>query len=215
MEFYKHDLLFLFTILLIQQERPPRKYCYQSSEIYCLQKYISIRLGYRTVNASKYMRCARTFYFHLVVIFLIQAFLGLPLFILPGDHYCIIWSCKCCSLMSMLFQLFGIFSYYFVKSRQFLQFARVKFYTFLLSYRIRRRGVVGRVPAFQPGGPDSIPGGIRNFNFCPGIGCVFFVFCPVLSLAEVCSDHTFKEARPCVYVQQWQKKPDQQNKRSP
>ena len=40
---------------------------------------------------------------------------------------------------------------------------------------IRRRGVVGRVPAFQPGGPGSIPGGVRNFNFCPGIGCVSFV----------------------------------------
>ena len=53
---------------------------------------------------------------------------------------------------------------------------------------IRRRGVVGRVPAFQPGGRGSIPGGVRNFNFCPGIGCVcvcpLFVFCPVLSPAE-------------------------------
>ena len=39
----------------------------------------------------------------------------------------------------------------------------------------RRRGVVGRVPAFQPGGPGTIPGGVRNFNFCPGIGCVPFV----------------------------------------
>ena len=41
---------------------------------------------------------------------------------------------------------------------------------------IRRRGVVGRVPAFQPGGPGSIPGRVRNFNFCPGIGYVSFVF---------------------------------------
>ena len=32
--------------------------------------------------------------------------------------------------------------------------------------------VVGRVPAFQPGSPGSIPGGVRNFNFCPGIGRV-------------------------------------------
>ena len=40
---------------------------------------------------------------------------------------------------------------------------------------IRRRGVVGRVSAFQPGCPGSIPGGVRNFNFCPGIGCVSFV----------------------------------------
>ena len=35
--------------------------------------------------------------------------------------------------------------------------------------------MVGRVPAFQPGGPDSIPGGVSNFNFYPGIGCVSFV----------------------------------------
>ena len=35
--------------------------------------------------------------------------------------------------------------------------------------------MVGRVPAFQPGGPGSIPGGVKNFNFCPGIGCVSFV----------------------------------------
>ena len=32
--------------------------------------------------------------------------------------------------------------------------------------------------------PGSIPGGVRNFNFCPGIGCVSFEFCPVLSSAE-------------------------------
>ena len=37
------------------------------------------------------------------------------------------------------------------------------------------RGVVGRVASFQPGGPGSIYGGVRNFNFCPGIGCVSFV----------------------------------------
>ena len=49
---------------------------------------------------------------------------------------------------------------------------------------IRRRDVVGRVPAFKPGGPGSIPGGMSNFNSYPGIGCVSFVFCPVLSSAE-------------------------------
>ena len=49
------------------------------------------------------------------------------------------------------------------------------FSAFVLLNCIRRRGVVGRVPAFQPGGPGSIPGGVRNFNVCPGIGCVFFV----------------------------------------
>ena len=35
--------------------------------------------------------------------------------------------------------------------------------------------MVGRVPAFQPGGPGSIPGGARNFNFYPGIGYVSFI----------------------------------------
>ena len=40
---------------------------------------------------------------------------------------------------------------------------------------VRRRGVVGRVPAFQLGDPGSIPCGIRNFNFYPGTRCVSFV----------------------------------------
>ena len=48
--------------------------------------------------------------------------------------------------------------------------------------KFRRRGVFGRIPAFQFGGPGSIPGGVWNFNFYPGTGCVsFVVFCPVLS----------------------------------
>ena len=34
------------------------------------------------------------------------------------------------------------------------------------------RGVVGRVPAFQFGGPDSISGGTRNFNLYYGTGFV-------------------------------------------
>ena len=32
--------------------------------------------------------------------------------------------------------------------------------------QIRRRDVVGRVPAFQPDCLGSIPGGVRNFNLC-------------------------------------------------
>ena len=32
---------------------------------------------------------------------------------------------------------------------------------------IRRRDVDGRAPAFQPSGPGSIPGGVRNFNSYP------------------------------------------------
>ena len=41
--------------------------------------------------------------------------------------------------------------------------------------------MVGRDPAFQLGGPGSIPGGVRNFNFCPGIGCVLCVLLCVVS----------------------------------
>ena len=41
--------------------------------------------------------------------------------------------------------------------------------------------MVGKVPAFQPSGQDSVPGKVRDFNLYPGIGCVSFVFCPVLS----------------------------------
>ena len=42
--------------------------------------------------------------------------------------------------------------------------------------------MVGKVPAIQLGDPGSILGGVRNFNFYPGTGCVcpLFVFCPVL-----------------------------------
>ena len=42
-----------------------------------------------------------------------------------------------------------------------------------------RRGVVGRIPAFQPGDSGLIPGGVRNFSFYPGIGCVVCM-CSVL-----------------------------------
>ena len=54
-----------------------------------------------------------------------------------------------------------------------------------LYLNIRRRGVVGRVPAFQPGAPGSIPGGVRNLISVLGLGvCPLSVFCPVLSSAE-------------------------------
>ena len=35
--------------------------------------------------------------------------------------------------------------------------------------------MVGRISTFLPDGPGSIPGGVRNFNFCPGTGCASFV----------------------------------------
>ena len=53
----------------------------------------------------------------------------------------------------------------------------------IYSIFVRCRGVVGKNPAFQPGGPGSIPHGFRNFNFYSGTGRVPFVFCPILSPA--------------------------------
>ena len=45
---------------------------------------------------------------------------------------------------------------------------------------ICRRGVVGRVPAFQSGGPGSIPGGSGILTSVLGLGvCPFSVFCTV------------------------------------
>ena len=38
-----------------------------------------------------------------------------------------------------------------------------------------RPGVVGKVPASQPGGRATIPGGVRNFHFYPGTGSVSYV----------------------------------------
>ena len=40
---------------------------------------------------------------------------------------------------------------------------------------VRHRDVVGRIPAFPPGSPVPIAGGVSNYNFCPGTVCVFFV----------------------------------------
>ena len=39
-------------------------------------------------------------------------------------------------------------------------------------------GVIGKIPAYKPGGPGSIPGGVRYFNFYPGNGCVYFIRVP-------------------------------------
>ena len=50
------------------------------------------------------------------------------------------------------------------------------FLRWCILYYIHRHGMVGRVPAFQPGSLGSIPGWVRNFNFCPGIVCVSFVY---------------------------------------
>ena len=65
---------------------------------------------------------------------------------------------------------------------------------------VRRRGVVGGVPAFQTGGPGSIPGGVRNFYFYHVLGCMSFVFCPVLSLALALTSADHREACLCVSI---------------
>ena len=70
-------------------------------------------------------------------------------------------------------------------------------------YFVQRGGVLGRVPAFQPGSPGSIPGEVRNFTFYPGTGCVSFIW--VLSCVVPGGDPDimltdFTETRPCVFV---------------
>ena len=63
--------------------------------------------------------------------------------------------------------------------------------------------MVGRVPAFQPGGPGSIPGVVRDFHFYPGIGCVYFICvlsCAVFGGGPDIVLTTFREARPYVSV---------------
>ena len=54
-------------------------------------------------------------------------------------------------------------------------YIRGSFNVLLISYFVCRRGVIGGIPAIRPGGPGSIPGGVRNFNFYPGTRCVSFV----------------------------------------
>ena len=71
---------------------------------------------------------------------------------------------------------------------------------------LRRRGVVGRVPAFQLGGPDSTPDRVMDFNFYPGTGCVFFV-CSALCVSggdpDIMQTTDFREIHPCVFVVLW------------
>ena len=62
----KHRILQIWSTvyvatLLDQHERPPRKYSYRSTDIHYLQ--ISLKLGYRALNARMYVRCAVSFIF--------------------------------------------------------------------------------------------------------------------------------------------------------
>ena len=41
---------------------------------------------------------------------------------------------------------------------------------------LRRHGEVGRYPAFQLGGPESIPIEVRDFRLDPGTRCVSFIY---------------------------------------
>ena len=59
---------------------------------------------------------------------------------------------------------------------------------FRIDISVSRSGVVDRVPpAFQPGAAAWVrfPIGVKDFSVYPGVGCVSFVVCPVLSLEEV------------------------------
>ena len=47
---------------------------------------------------------------------------------------------------------------------------------------VLRRGVVGRITANKSGCKVSILDGVKDFNIDPGIVCLSFVLCPVLSL---------------------------------
>ena len=49
------------AMLLNQQERSPTKYCYARQKS-TANRLISVELGHWTLNARKYVRCARTFY---------------------------------------------------------------------------------------------------------------------------------------------------------
>ena len=55
-------------------------------------------------------------------------------------------------------------------------------FTSKITKEIRRRSMVGRVPAIQLGGPGSIPGWVRNFYFYPGIGVSFVLYRVVRSV---------------------------------
>ena len=50
---------------------------------------------------------------------------------------------------------------------------------------ILRGGEFGTILAFQPGGPGSIPGWDRNFNFYPGTGRLSFVLACVVSGSDI------------------------------
>ena len=56
--------------------------------------------------------------------------------------------------------------------------------------------------SFQPGGPNSIPGGIGDFNLYPETGRVSFLLCPVLSLSNTwhSADRRFRETRSCALI---------------
>ena len=63
--------------------------------------------------------------------------------------------------------------------------------------------MVDTIAAFLFGGPSSIPGGTRNFNFYPGTGCISFACVPSCVVSGGCSviaDHASRKARLCAYA---------------
>ena len=43
------------------------------------------------------------------------------------------------------------------------------------NHYVRRRGMVGRVPAFERSGPSSVLDRVRNFNLSPRTACVSLI----------------------------------------
>ena len=106
---------------------------------------------------------------------------------LPMSHYCECYVCMDVFWTEWRHELWMPIAKYFLWS---FKWTFKVFYVLSLqliyniySKFVRCRGVVGKIPAFQPGGPGLIPDWVKNFNFYSGSGCVSFVFCPMLSPA--------------------------------
>ena len=63
----------------------------------------------------------------------------------------------------------------------------IQFINYLV-IKYSRNVMVGRAPILHFDGPGSISCGAINFNLYPSIGCVAFVSCPLLCLADATAD---------------------------
>ena len=79
MEIYKHDQLFLLLVIKSAGETAMKVLCHPKSIAY--RNKISLKLGYRRVNARKYVRYTHSFYY---ITFLIL-FLSTMLLLCKGN----------------------------------------------------------------------------------------------------------------------------------